>query len=132
LIAPETIGITPYEECIMSEQGAANPTIARIWRGRTSRERADEYEVYNYEVGIKPLIEKALGVQTFREDRADQTEFMTISYWESREAMSSFAGDDPTRIHHLERDAEFLIELPQSVQILEIRASHGRTGGDDS
>ena len=33
------------------------------------RERADEYEAYNYEVGIKPLIEKALGVQTFREDR---------------------------------------------------------------
>jgi len=27
---------------------------------------------------------------------------------------------DPKRIHHLERDPEFLIELPQSVQILEI------------
>jgi len=31
--------------------------------------KADEYEKYNYDVGIKPLIEKALGVQTFREDR---------------------------------------------------------------
>jgi heme-degrading monooxygenase HmoA len=114
----------------MSDKSAARqPAIARVWRGRTRRERADEYEVYNYEVGIRPLIEKAAGVQTFREDRADETEFMTISYWESREAMSSFAGDDPTRIHHLERDAEFLIELPKSVQILEIRASHGRTGG---
>jgi len=38
------------------------PTVARIWCGRTSPERADEYEMYNYEVGIKPLIEKALGV----------------------------------------------------------------------
>jgi hypothetical protein len=37
------------------------PTIARIWRGRTKRHRADEYEAYNYEVGIKPLIEKAMG-----------------------------------------------------------------------
>ena len=64
-----------------------------------------------------------------REDRGDETEFMTISYWESRDAMSSFAGDDPTRIHHLERDAEFLIELPTSVQILDLRTSHGRTGG---
>ena len=106
------------------------PAIARIWRGRTKPELADEYEVYNYEVGIKPLIEKAMGVQTFREDRADETEFMTISYWESREAMSSFAGDDPARIHHLERDAEFLIELPESVQILEMLTAHGRTGGD--
>jgi heme-degrading monooxygenase HmoA len=117
----------------MSESSSAKqPSVARIWRGRTRRERADEYEAYNYEVGIKPLIEKAAGVQTFREDRADESEFVTISYWESREAMSSFAGDDPTRIHHLERDAEFLIELPECVQILDIRASHGRIGGDGS
>ncbi len=105
------------------------PTIARIWRGRTRPERADEYEVYNYEAGIKPLIEKAMGVQTFREDRDGECEFMTISYWESIESMSRFTGGDPTRIHHLERDAEFLIELPKEVQILNIRASHGDIGG---
>ena len=106
------------------------PTIARIWRGRTRRERADEYEAYNYEVGIKPLIEKAMGVQALRDDRADETEFITISYWESIEAMSRFTGGDPTRIHHLDRDPEFLIELPKSVQILHITASHGDTGGN--
>ena len=117
----------------MNDKGAAkHPAVARIWRGRTTPERADEYEAYNYEVGIKPLIEKAMGVQTFREDREGETEFMTISYWESREAMSSFAGNDPTRIHHLERDAEFLIELPESVQVLDLLTSHGRTGGDGS
>jgi heme-degrading monooxygenase HmoA len=104
------------------------PAIVRIWRGRTRRERADEYEAYNYETGIKPLIEKALGVQTLRQDRGDETEFMTISYWESVEAMSAFAGDDPTRIHHLDRDPEFLIELPEEVQILWLLTSHGKTG----
>ena len=83
---------------------ASRPGIARIWRGRTTRARADEYEAYNYEAGIKPLIEKAMGVQTFREDRAEETEFMTISYWENVEAMSSFTGSDPAKIHHLERD----------------------------
>jgi heme-degrading monooxygenase HmoA len=106
------------------------PTIARIWRGCTKPERADEYEAYNYEVGIKPLIEKAMGVQTFREDRPDETEFITISYWETVEAMSAVTSGDPTDIHHLERDEEFLIELPKHVQILKIRASHGQTGGD--
>jgi heme-degrading monooxygenase HmoA len=75
----------------MSETSAAKrPSIARIWRGRTTPQRADEYEAYNYEVGIKPLIEKAMGVQTFREDRENETEFMTISYWESVEAMARF------------------------------------------
>jgi hypothetical protein len=96
------------------------PAIARIWRGRTTRARGDEYQTYLYEHGIKPLEQKALGVQLFREDRADESEFVTISYWESVEAMSRFAGKDPRRIHHLPRDGEFLIELPKGVQVLEI------------
>jgi heme-degrading monooxygenase HmoA len=104
------------------------PTIARIWRGRTTRERADEYEAYNYEVGIKPLTKKALGVQSFREDAKYESEFMTISYWESVEAMARFTGGDPNQIHHLPRDAEFLIELPQSVQVLRLLTSHGDKG----
>jgi heme-degrading monooxygenase HmoA len=106
------------------------PAIVRIWRGWTPRDRADEYEAYNYEAGIRPLMEKAMGVQSFREDHADKTEFVTISYWESVAAMSRFTGGDPTRIHHLDRDAEFLIELPERVQILQLRVSHGNTGGD--
>ena len=101
------------------------PTIARIWRGRTSRDRADAYEAYNYEAGIEPLIAKALGVQTFREDREHETEFMTISYWESIEEMSSFTGGEPTAVHHLERDPEFLLELPREVQVVRLRSSHG-------
>lgn len=104
------------------------PTIARIWRGRTVRARADEYESYLHEHGIKPLMQKALGVQNFRDDGDTETEFMTISYWPSIEAMSAFAGSDPTAIHHLERDAEFLVELPNSVQVLRILVSYGDKG----
>lgn len=104
------------------------PSVARIWRGRTLKERADAYEAYNYEAGIVPLLGKALGVQTFREDREGKTEFVTISYWESVEDMGAFTGGDPTAVHHLERDAEFLIELPRSVQILRLLRSHGIVG----
>ena len=104
---------------------AGKPTIARIWRGRTARAKADEYQRYNYEHGIKPLEEKALAVQMLREDRESETEFITVSYWESVEAMARFAGPDPLRIHHLPRDAEFLIELPKLVQVLRITSSKG-------
>ena len=102
------------------------PAIARIWRGRTVAAKADDYAKYLYEIGVKPLADKALGVQVFREDREGETEFVTISYWESVEAMSRFAGKDPRRIHHLARDAEFLIELPEGVQVLEIVDTLGR------
>jgi heme-degrading monooxygenase HmoA len=105
------------------------PTIARIWRGRVRADQADEYEAYYVNAGIAPLIEVALGVRALREDRGDEVEFMTISYWEDVAAMSRFAGDDPRRIHHLDRDPEFLIELPTDVQVLEIRSAHGDTGG---
>jgi heme-degrading monooxygenase HmoA len=127
-LAMSASGRNYAKEPIVSTTISKRPTIARIWRGRTRRDRADEYEAYNYEVGIKPLIEKALGVQTFREDREDETEFVTISYWVSIDAMSAFAGFDPTKVHHLDRDAEFLIELPKEVQILRLLTSHGDTG----
>jgi hypothetical protein len=100
----------------------AQPRIVRIWRGRTTTEKADAYATYLMEEGFRPLIEKALGGEYFREDREGESEFITISYWESIESMSAFAGSDPRKIHHLERDEEFLIELPESVQILEIVA----------
>jgi hypothetical protein len=45
--------------------------------------------------------------------------------------MSRFAGEDPRRIHHLERDPALLIELPQGVQILEIDSDHGRLSRGD-
>lgn len=111
----------------MATSASAQPTIARIWRGRVRRERADEYQRYNFEVGVKPLMEKALGVQSLREDRGEETEFVTISYWENVEAMARFTGGDPGKIHHLDRDPEFLIELPNRVQVLRLYASHGRT-----
>jgi hypothetical protein len=111
----------------VEEHRLKQPAIARIWRGRTSPERADAYEAYNYEVGIKPLIETALAVQTFREDLESETEFVTISYWESIEAMAAFTGRDPLQVHHLERDPEFLLELPRKVQILRLLKSHGLT-----
>ena len=107
------------------EQRTPQPGIARIWRGRTTSEKADEYAAYLRAEGFPPLVEHALWAQMFREDRDGETEFVTISYWESVEAMSRFAGEDPRRIHHLPRDPEFLIELPEGVQVLDIVASQG-------
>jgi heme-degrading monooxygenase HmoA len=116
------------EQAMSADKTGVTPSIARIWRGRTIRAKADEYEAYLYENGVKVLAQRALAVQQLREDREHDTEFVTISYWESVEAMSRYAGSDPRRIHHLERDEELLIELPQSVQVLHITAQKGVFG----
>ena len=99
------------------------PTIARIWRGRTRPELADTYEAYVKTEGIPPLEKTALGVQLLREDRVSETWFTTISYWPSMEAMTAFTKGEPTKVHHLERDAELLIELPEAIQIHRVLVS---------
>ena len=97
---------------------------ARIWRGRTRRDRADEYQRYWLAHGSKPLLDKgARSVQMLRDDREHESEFVTISYWNSIADMG--AGPDPTRTHHLPRDPEFLIEIPEHVQILTLLEKHG-------
>lgn len=91
--------------------------IARVWRGRTRPEVADEYELYLKAEGIPPLRKTALGVQLFREDRADETWFTTTSYWLDIDAMTAFTKGDPVKVHHLARDVEYLIELPERIAI---------------
>ncbi|MEY9593327.1 hypothetical protein ABIA06_005618 [Bradyrhizobium yuanmingense] len=93
------------------------PTIARVWRGRTRRDLADAYQAYLQAEGIPPLRKTALGVQQLREDRDEETWFTTISYWADIAAMTAFTKGEPTKVHHLARDAEFLIELPERIEI---------------
>lgn len=63
----------------MSADGSVMPKIACIWRGHVPAAKADDYARYLYEQGIRPLEEKALAVQLLREDRAGESEFITIS-----------------------------------------------------
>jgi heme-degrading monooxygenase HmoA len=56
------------------------------------------------------------GFQMMRPTAGDVSEFVVISYWESRDAIHAFAGGDIEKPHHLPRDSELLLELPQAVQ----------------
>jgi len=103
------------------------PKIARIWRGRTRREIADQYERYLLAEGIPPLEQTALGVQLFREDRETESEFVTTSYWADEQSMASFTGGDPYQVHHLPRDKELLIELPKRVAVMRILVDEAPT-----
>lgn len=98
----------------------AEATIARVWRGRVRRERAEEYQAY-WLSQLGKLREQASGLDLFREDRETESEFISISYWPDETAMKQFSkNENPTAVHHLPRDHEFLIELPKSVQLLKV------------
>ena len=101
------------------------PRVARIWQGRTRAAIADAYMAYLYEHGVKKIraTKGNLGVQVLRQTRDGIAHFQTISYWSSRDEIRAYAGTDIEKPHHLEKDAEYLLELPDSVQHFDILAS---------
>src|SRR6266545_1776670 len=70
-----------------------------------------------------------VGIDAYRKNFEEWfSSFQSPIGYEIRD-LSISPGDDVAFGHHLERDPEFLIELPKEVQVLDIVASHGRTGG---
>lgn len=101
------------------------PAVARMWQGRTRESIVERYTKYLYEEGVKKLraTKGNLGVQVFRRIHDGIAEFITISYWGSREEIRAYAGDDVEKTHHLPKDAEYLLELPPTVKHFDVLVS---------
>ncbi len=72
--------------------------ISRIWHGYTTKANADTYqkllesEIF---VGIKNRnIQGYKGIQLLRREKGSETEFITIMWFESIDAVKIFAGED--------------------------------------
>ena len=100
-----------------SEAGVPEPAIARVWHGRVSAARADEYTKYLAE-SIKKFrtIPGNRGYQMMREDTDNEAHFMVISFWNSRDAIHGYAGADISKVRPLPRDGEFLTEPEATVR----------------
>ncbi|SRR5581483_2218822 len=96
--------------------------IARMWRGVTPAEKADEYFEYLMETGLKDYraVPGNQGVQVLRRTYESKTEFLLISFWDSYEAIRAFAGDDLERAVYYPKDTEFLLELEPNVTHYEV------------
>ncbi len=72
--------------------------ISRIWHGYTTRENADTYESLlrnEIFVGIaNKNIEGYRGIQLLRRELPEETEFITIMWFDSIDSVRKFAGDD--------------------------------------
>ncbi|MCQ8185589.1 hypothetical protein [Parvularcula maris] len=77
--------------------------ICRHWRGWTSKENADTYQRLLAEEVI-PMIEARtdagfLGIDTMRRELGTETEFATIIWFESWDAVKAFMGEDYEAAH---------------------------------
>ena len=98
--------------------------IARIWRGIVRRDDADEYAQYIDATGIREYGETPgnRGAWMLRRDEGERTEFVTLSFWESREAIAAFAGEDIEQAVFYPEDERFLVERDVRVRHYEIVA----------
>jgi heme-degrading monooxygenase HmoA len=53
----------------------------------------------------------------------DRTEVVTVSHWDSLDAVKAFAGDDPNRAVFYPEDDRFLVDREETVRHYELRTS---------
>ncbi len=92
--------------------------ITRIWRGWTRSEDTDAYADYILATGIAEYAATPgnLGAYLVSRPDGDRTEFLTISFWETKEAIAAFAGDDIDEAVFYPEDDRFLIDRETTVK----------------
>jgi heme-degrading monooxygenase HmoA len=96
--------------------------IARTWRGTVRRADAEEYAGYIRETGFAEYGQAAgnRGAWMLRRDKGERTEFVTLSLWESEDAIRAFAGDDIEAAVLYPEDARYLIGGESTVAHYEV------------
>ena len=91
--------------------------LVRIWHGKTRRDRGDAYAEFVAARAIPDYRSTPgnLGVYVLRRDEADETHFLTVTFWESEEAVRGFAGDDALKAKYYPEDDDFLLEFEPEV-----------------
>ncbi|MGE5140503.1 MAG: antibiotic biosynthesis monooxygenase family protein [Rudaea sp.] len=98
--------------------------IARIWHGVTPAAMADEYVEYLNRTGL-PDYRSTPGNRAaylLRRLEGDRAHFLTLTFWDSMDAIRGFAGPDISTAKYYPEDARFLIEQEPEVQHFEVVA----------
>ena len=103
--------------------------IARIWRGITLKEKADDYLAYLHETGLRDYAKTPgnRGVTILRRNQGEHCEVMLISLWESMDAVRAFAGENPDRSVYYPEDEHFLLQMEPLVRHYDVAEQIGPT-----
>lgn len=97
-------------------------TIARTWKGVVRRADADAYVEYIRGTGLAEYAATPgnRGAWMLRRDEGDTTEFITLSLWDSVDAIRAFAGDDIEVAVMYPEDERFLLDGDSTVTHYEV------------
>lgn len=96
--------------------------IIRMWHGRVNHEKAAAYRLFLIERAIPDYqaVPGNLSVKILQRHEDDATHFITMTSWESLEAINAFAGADAEKAKYYPEDEEFLLEFEPSVVHYEV------------
>jgi heme-degrading monooxygenase HmoA len=96
--------------------------IARLWRGWVRPLDTAAYVEYVERTGIRAYrgTPGNRGAWILHRLDGDRTEIVTLSFWDSREAIRGFAGDDIDRAVFYPEDDRFLIDREEHVHHFEV------------
>lgn len=96
--------------------------IARIWRGITQADKADEYLAYLQETGLKDYAATPgnRGVTVLRRVQGEHCEIMLVSLWDSMDAVRAFAGENPDKSVYYPEDDRYLLDMEPLVRHYEV------------
>ena len=99
--------------------------IARLWHGRVLPEDADAYDAFLAERAIPDYarIPGNRGVRILRREAKDAVHFVTLSFWDSEDAIRAFAGSDLLKAKYYPEDADYLLEFEPEVVHYVVTAS---------
>jgi heme-degrading monooxygenase HmoA len=106
------------------EVGLAS-VIARVWRGATRLADAEAYVAYIRRTGLAEYRATAgnRGAWIMWREVDGRAEFVTLSFWDSEEAIRGFAGDDISRAVFYPEDDRFLISREANVEHYQLAAA---------
>lgn len=93
--------------------------IARVWHGVVPLAKAEGYAEYlsSSDRGVRDYqrIPGNRGVSLMRRVEGDRVHFLLISFWDSREAIEAYAGQEIDRAQYFDFDRECLLDPEPNV-----------------
>ncbi len=96
--------------------------IARIWHGKTRASDSATYLDYLFKSGIPAYRATSgnKGAWVLRRIENDVAHFITLSFWESQDAIAAFAGAEVEVAKYYPEDEKYLLEFEQTVTHFEL------------
>ena len=96
--------------------------IVRMWHGRVPTTKADAYREFTNGRAIPDYrsVKGNISVHVLERREEEVTLFITLTFWESLEAIKGFAGEEVEVTKYYPEDKEFLLEFEPGVVHYEV------------